>query len=72
MITRMESSCIYVGKGLKWSEPIGRRDRVGAVQVHSRLWRETALLRAAGGSVLEGISSEEVGWSPNVSLTGGK
>jgi hypothetical protein len=49
-----------MGKGLvgKWSEPIGRRDRVGAVRVHSRLWRETALLRATGGSVLEGISSE--------------
>jgi hypothetical protein len=64
MITRMESSCIYTGMGLvrKLSEPIGRRDRVGAVKVHSRLRRETALLRATGGSVLEGISSEEVGW----------
>jgi hypothetical protein len=28
------------------------------MKVHSRLWRETALLRATGGSVLEGISSE--------------
>jgi hypothetical protein len=30
-------------KGLvgKWSGPIGRRDRVGVVKVHSRLWRET-------------------------------
>jgi hypothetical protein len=45
MITWMESSCIYTGKGLvrKWSEPIWRRDRFGAVKVHSRLWRETAL-----------------------------
>jgi hypothetical protein len=33
---------------------------VGVVKVHSRMWRETALLRAAGGSVLEGISSELV------------
>jgi hypothetical protein len=64
MITRMESSRIYTGNGLvrKWSEPIGRRDRVGAVKVHSRLWTEAALLRATGGSVLEGISSLEVGW----------
>jgi hypothetical protein len=63
MITRMESSHIYMGKGQvrKWSEPIARRDRVGAVKVHIRLWRETALLRATGGSVLEGIGSEEVG-----------
>jgi hypothetical protein len=53
-----------MGKGLdrKWSEPIGRRDRVGAVKVHSRLLREPALLHATGGSVLEGISSEDVGW----------
>jgi hypothetical protein len=44
MITQMESSRIYMGKGLarKWSEPIGRRDRVGAVKVCSRLWREMA------------------------------
>jgi hypothetical protein len=64
MITQMESSRIYTGKGLvrKWSEPIGRRDRVGAVKAYSRLWRETALLRATGRSVFEGISSEEVGW----------
>jgi hypothetical protein len=64
MITRMESSRIYTGKGLvrKWSEPIRRRDRVGAVKMHSRLWREMALLRATGGSVLEGISSEVVWW----------
>jgi hypothetical protein len=64
MITQMESSHIYLGKVLvrKWSETVGRRDRVGAVKVHSRLWRETALLRASGGSVLEGISSKEVGW----------
>jgi hypothetical protein len=56
----MESRRIYTGKGR--SEPIEWRNRVGAVKVHSRLWRETALLRATGGSVLEGISSEEVGW----------
>jgi hypothetical protein len=64
MITPMESSRIYTGKGLvrKWSEPIGRRDRVGAVKVHSRLWSETALLHATGRSVLEGISSDDVGW----------
>jgi hypothetical protein len=58
-----------MGKGLirKWSEPVGRRDRLGAVKVHSRLWRETALRCATGGSVLEGISSEEVGWlSPSI------
>jgi hypothetical protein len=46
----------------KWSGPIGRRNRVGVVKVHSRLWREMALLCATGGSVLEGISSEEVRW----------
>jgi hypothetical protein len=64
MITQMESSCIYTGKGLarRWSEPRGRRDRVGAVKVHSRMWSEMAILRATGGSVLEGISSEVVGW----------
>jgi hypothetical protein len=64
MITQMESSRIYLGKGLvrKWSETVGRRDRVGAMKVHSRLWRETALLSATAGRVLEGISSEEVGW----------
>jgi hypothetical protein len=64
MMTWMEISHIYMGKGLvrKWSGPIGRRDRVGAVKVHSRLWRETALLHVTGGSVLEEISSEEVGW----------
>jgi hypothetical protein len=63
-MTRTESSRIYTGKGLvrKWSEPIGRRDRVGAVKVHSRPWRETALLRATGGSVSEGNSSEVVRW----------
>jgi hypothetical protein len=53
-----------MGKGLvgKCSGPIRRRDRVGVVRVHSRLWRETALLCATGGTVLEGISSEVVRW----------
>jgi hypothetical protein len=60
----MESSQYLYGKGLvgKWSGPIGKRDRVGVVKVHSRLWRETALLRTTGESMLEGISSEVVGW----------
>jgi hypothetical protein len=64
MITRVESSHIYTGKGLvrKWSEPIGRRDRVVVMKIHSKGRRETALLRATGGSVLEGISSELVRW----------
>jgi hypothetical protein len=63
MIIRKEISSIYTGKGLvrKWSEPRGRRDRVWAVKVHSRLYRETALLRATGGRFLWGISSEVVG-----------
>jgi hypothetical protein len=58
----MEISHIYTGKSLarKWSEPIGRRDRVGALKVHSRLWRDTAILRATGGNVLEEIISELV------------
>jgi hypothetical protein len=54
MITQMESSRTSTGKVLvsKWSEPIGRRDRLGEVKVHSRRGRETALLRATGGSGL--------------------
>jgi hypothetical protein len=46
----------------KWTGPIGRWDRVGVVKVHSRLCRETALLRATGGRELEGINSEAVKW----------
>jgi hypothetical protein len=32
-------ACIYMGTGLvaKWNGPIGERDRVGVVRVHSRL-----------------------------------
>jgi hypothetical protein len=64
MITRMESSHYLYGDGssykLVWANR--KEGQGGGSEVHSRLWRETALLRATGGSVLEGISSEEVRW----------
>jgi hypothetical protein len=58
-VVAVAAVAVVVGK---WSGPTGRRDSVGVVKVHSRLWRETALLRATGGSVLEGIRSEVVRW----------